>query len=92
MIRVTIWNENYHEKTMPEMIDVYPEGLHGAIAGFLSKEDDFEVRTATQDQPEYGITDEILESTDVLIWWGHAKQNDIPDELAKKIAEKVRSN
>ncbi len=90
MIKVTVWNENYHERTMPEMAAVYPEGIHGALAGFLSKEDDFSVRIATQDQPEFGLPKEILDDTDVLIWWGHAIQNDIPDSLAEDIANRVQ--
>lgn len=90
MIKVTIWNENYHEKTMPEMLEIYPKGLHGAIADILSVEKDFTVRIATQDQPNYGLTDEILDDTDVLIWWGHAIQNDIPDSLASNIASRVQ--
>jgi len=28
------------------------------------------VRTATLDQPEHGLTNEVLAQTDVLIWWG----------------------
>lgn len=91
MIRVTVWNENYHEKTIPEMKAVYPKGLHGTIAEFLSGEEDFEVRVATQDQPDFGLSDEVLNNTDVLVWWGHAKQNDIPDELSKKVALRVQS-
>ena len=91
MIRVTVWNENYHEKTIPEMKAVYPKGLHGTIAEFLSGEEDFEVRVATQDQPEFGLSDDVLNNTDVLVWWGHAKQNDIPDELSKKVALRVQS-
>lgn len=90
MIRVTVWNENYHEKTLPEMLKVYPDGIHGTIADFLSKENDLLVRTATQDQPEFGLPQSVLNDTDVLIWWGHAIQNDIPHEFAKMIANRVQ--
>lgn len=44
MIRVTVWNENRSEQLIPEMKEVYPDGLHGALASFLGKEADFEVR------------------------------------------------
>ena len=32
MIRVTVWNEFRHEKEMPEVAAIYPNGIHGAIA------------------------------------------------------------
>ena len=31
-IRVTIWNEYRHEREMPAVQAIYPEGIHGAIA------------------------------------------------------------
>ena len=71
-MKVTVWNENYHEKTKPRLLELYPEGLHGYIASFL-KDDDIEVRTATLDEEAQGLPDDILDDTDVLIWWGHAK-------------------
>ena len=29
MIRVTVWNENVHERELPEIAKVYPEGMRG---------------------------------------------------------------
>lgn len=49
---------------------IYPEGIHSAIAGKLSAFENFNVRTATLDMPQHGLTDEVLDNTDVLIWWG----------------------
>ena len=72
MIRVTVWNEFRHEQEMPEVKAIYPNGIHAAIAEFLSKNEDMTVRTATLDEPEHGLTDEVLNNTDVLLWWGHA--------------------
>ncbi|MDY3929991.1 MAG: ThuA domain-containing protein [Clostridia bacterium] len=89
MIRVTVWNEFYHEREMENVKAIYPEGIHKAIADFLGKEDDIEVRTATLIEENCGLSDEILESTDVLIWWGHAHHNDVPDELVAKIRDEV---
>ena len=68
MIRVTVWNEYRHEKEMPEVAAIYPNGIHGAIADFLGKNEDMVVRTATLDEPEHGLTDEVLANTDVLLW------------------------
>ncbi len=88
MLRVTVWNEFLHERTEENIRAVYPEGIHNCIKEFLQT-DEIEVRTATLDMPECGLPDEVLESTDVMIWWSHAKQDDLPDEIAKKVADRV---
>ena len=89
MIRVTVWNENYHEQVEQQVRDIYPKGIHGCIAEFLAADEEICVRTATLDMPDCGLTDEILESTDVLIWWAHCKHNQVPDELVEKIHARV---
>ena len=44
---------------------------------------------ATLDQPECGLPDDVLDNTDVLIWWGHVAHREVPDELAWKVREHV---
>lgn len=88
-IRVTVWNEFRHEKSDPRVAELYPKGIHGAIADILSDYDDVEVRTATLDEPEHGLPDEVLNSTDVLIWWGHIAHKEVSDTLVEKIKERV---
>ena len=88
-IRVTVWNENVHEKTDAKVRQVYPDGLHGTIAAFLAKDEAFEVRTATLDQPDQGLPDDVLENTDVLVWWGHAAHDKVDDALVEKIRRRV---
>ncbi len=87
-IKVTIWNENVHEKTNPKVLELYPGGLHGYIAEFL-KSDGFETRTATLDGEECGLTDEVLSDTDVLIWWGHVAHKKVSDEVVKRVQNAV---
>ena len=69
-IKVTVWNEYLHEIQFKEIAAIYPKGIHGCIAEFLEKAG-MEVQTATLEQPEHGLTEEVLKNTDVLIWWGH---------------------
>ncbi len=88
-IRVTVWNEGRHEKESEEVRAVYPEGIHGAIAEFLGKVPDFQVRTATLDEPEHGLTDEVLEGTDVMTWWGHKAHGDVEDAIVEKVHKRV---
>ena len=87
-IRVTVWNEYRHEKSEEHIRKVYPEGIHAQIASFL-KENGFDVTTATLDEPEHGLTAEVLENTDVLIWWGHMAHDKVPDKLVEKIHKRV---
>ena len=88
MLNVTVWNEYAHEKFSEEVSSLYPEGIHKFIANFLSC-DDIEVRTATLDDEECGLTQEVLDNTDVLIWWAHIKHNDVPDEVAERVKNSV---
>ena len=90
MIRVTVWNENLHEREIPEIKRVYPQGIHGCIKEFLSKESNLEVTTVTLDMPGQGLSRELLEKTDVLIWWSHALHHEVTDENAQMVAEFVR--
>lgn len=89
MIRVTVWNEFHHEKIEEAVSNVYPNGIHAVIADFLGKEEDIVVRTATLDEEECGLTEEVLQNTDVLIWWGHMRHWDVPDEIVERAKNEV---
>ena len=89
-IRVTVWNENLHDRTEDAVKKLYPEGLHGAIRDLLKEEKDMEITTVTLDMPDCGLSDELLDNTDVLIWWGHVRHRDVPWEWAEKIAQHVQ--
>ncbi len=88
-INVTIWNEYRHEKEYDGVREIYPDGIHVAIRELLSESDDLVIRTATLDEPDCGLPDSVLDSTDVLIWWGHCAHHEVPDELAEKIRMRV---
>ena len=89
MIRVTVWNEGVHEVESPEIAAVYPHGIHGQIKSFLDTQEDIEVRTATLNEPDCGLPPEVLENTDVLIWWGHKAHDEVPDELVERVHDRV---
>lgn len=88
-IRVTVWNEYRHEKHSEFIAGIYPKGIHGAIAEFLNAQPDIVAGTATLDEPEHGLTDEVLENTDVLIWWGHMAHGEVQDEIVDKVHQRV---
>jgi trehalose utilization protein len=91
VIRVTVWGEYRHEKKNPKVAALYPKGMHQTIADALTQLGgaDFAVRTATLDEPEHGLTDAVLDSTDVLTWWGHMAHGDVSDAVVAKVRRRV---
>jgi trehalose utilization protein len=87
-MKVTVWNEFYHEKKKPQILEMYPGGLHEYIASFI-REDDIEVRAVTLDDECQGLPDDVLDDTDVLVWWGHVKHGEVKDELVEKIQKRI---
>ncbi len=88
-IRVTVWNEFRHEKTKENVKALYPNGLHAVVGEFLSETGDMEVTLAALDDEAQGLPDEVLDNTDVLVWWGHMAHKEVNDELVAKIQKRV---
>lgn len=88
-IRVTVWNEYRHEKQNQHVASIYPRGIHHAIGDYLSGIQGLEIGTATLDEPEHGLTEEVLANTDVLIWWGHLAHTEVRDDIVEKVRERV---
>ena len=87
-IRVTVWSEYRHERKDKKIAKVYPDGIHSAIAQGLEPYG-FDIRTATLDEPEHGLSDEVLDNTDVLTWWGHMAHEDVSDAVVDRVQERV---
>jgi len=87
--RVTVWNEFVHEQESDTVADIYPDGIHGAIAEAL-EERGFDTETATLQEPEHGLTEDVLAETDVLTWWGHTAHDEVDDAVAERVVEAVR--
>jgi trehalose utilization protein len=90
-IRVTVWSEYRHEKTHPKVAAVYPKGMHETIAEGLRAEPGLVVRTATLDEPEHGLTEQALNNTDVLTWWGHMAHKDVQDAIVDRVQKRVHN-
>ena len=90
MIRVTVWNEYRKEFMFDEVKNLFPDGMHNYIADFL-KDDDIVCQTAYLDMPEHGMTEEVLDNTDVLIWWSHGFWEEVDDEIAERVKKHVLS-
>ena len=91
-IRVTIWNEFVHETQEGEWGNLirsfYPNGIHRALAENL-KADDLEIKAVSLQDPDQGLPDDVLNNTDVLLWWGHCAHGQVDDKLVDKIQYRV---
>lgn len=88
MIRVLIYNEYVHEREDEKIRQIYPQGIHQALKAQL-EDDEISVRTVTLDELPDGLSEEALNETDVLIWWGHIRHGAVPDEAAQRVQQAV---
>ena len=89
MIRVTVRNEYILEKEYPHIEAIYPKGIHEAIADIYREESEFEVTAVSLDMPHQGLDTELLDKTDVLIWYGHMVHEQVEDDLVERIKRRV---
>jgi trehalose utilization protein len=89
--RVLVWGENVAEKRVAGVAELYPEGMHEAIASAVREESRqaVAVSTATLSDPQHGLDDQSLAATDVVVWWGHLAHEDVADEVADRVHEAV---
>ena len=83
-IRVLAWSE----VTEPKY--AYPNGIHGALAEYLDVCEGITAKTASIDDTAQGVSEEALNETDVLIWFGHARHGDVTDETVNRIVRYVK--
>jgi trehalose utilization protein len=88
-VRVTLWNEFLHERENETVRRLYPNGIHNELANGISAIGSFECRGATLDQPEHGLSQEILDQTDTLVWWGHKAHHLVSDEVVERVHQEV---
>ncbi len=88
-IRVKVWGEYRHERQPGKPQEVYPKGIHNAIADHLKQQNGLLVTTAVLDDAEHGLTEEALANTDVLIWWGHMAHHEVKDEIVERVQTAV---
>ncbi len=89
-IRVTIWNEFLQELAEERPRAVYPEGIHRCLAHGLAPLGPFALHTATLREPDQGLPPEVLERTEVLVWWGHRAHREVADATSSRVADRVR--
>lgn len=92
-LRVTVWGENRHEQRDELVRSHYPDGMHEAIRQGIVENLGKEVTTriALLDDPEHGLSEAVLEQTDVLTWWGHMAHEEVADEVVERVKRHVLS-
>jgi len=88
-IRVTFYNEYLEERDWEGARKIYPKGQHGAIGDYLDKNPEIEYTAVTMEMPDCGLTEELLNNTDVLLWWGHGYHGQVPDEVSERVKQRV---
>lgn len=89
-IRVTVWGENIQEQSDAAVRAVYPDGMHQVIAaGIREFLPGAVVTTATLQEPRHGLSQERLDITDVLTWWGHRAHQEVDDTVVEQVRQRV---
>jgi trehalose utilization protein len=83
---VVVWSEG----TAPK--NIYPKDICGAVAEGLKDLKDWEVVKARISDPNQGLPDDLLKRTDVLIWWGHRRHEQVSNVLVAKIVSRVKDD
>lgn len=89
-VKVLVWDEApSHAKK-----ETYPNSLNGAIADALNTlgAGQIQADTANLDDENQGITAEKLKNYDVLIWWGHARHEDVSEQTAQIVKSAVHED
>lgn len=85
-IRVLVWDER-----QPRQKEAYPDFLGNQIASHLTSRPGLSVTSVGQDDPEQGLKEAVLDETDVLIWWGHARQDEVSPETGREIVARIQA-
>jgi trehalose utilization protein len=84
--RVIVWSEG----TAPK--NVYPQDINTAIAEGLQPLKGWDVATASINETDQGLPEDVLNGASVLIWWGHERHGDVKDELVARIVKRVHDD
>jgi len=89
--KVVVWSEGT-TNVDPVSKRVFLEEINTAIAEGLKplQAKGWGIVKASLNDPDQGISDELLKGTDVLIWWGHKKHGEVKNELVSKIEKRVK--
>ncbi|KPK79197.1 MAG: trehalose utilization protein [Phycisphaerae bacterium SM23_33] len=85
-VRVVVWDER-----QPVQKRAYQNFLGNQIAEHLKARGGFTVNSVALDDPQQGLSKDVLDGCDVLIWWGHVRQNQIKPQTGKRIVAGIKA-
>ena len=86
-IRVLVWDER-----QPQQKDAYPNFIGNHLADHLRKLPGITVtKSVGLDDPEHGLGGDTLDNCDVVIWWGHIRQGEVPTEIGARMVERIKA-
>ncbi len=89
-MKVTVFNEYLHELEDERVGRIYPGGIHEAVGSAVAEHvPGAEVRSATLSEPENGLPQQVVDETDVMLWWGHKAHADVSDTVAERVQRAV---
>jgi len=83
-LNVLIWDEQQSEQK-----EAYDKFIGEVIADHLDKNPKINTKSVSIDDSHYGLSDDLLDWSDIIIWWGHVRHDDIPDETVDKILTRL---
>jgi len=84
-VRARVWSEG------PETESAYPEGVGAALVEILGGVPNVTATRAGLSDPEAGLSDEALDATDALVWWGRLLHDEVPDDRVEAVVQRVRA-
>lgn len=85
-IRVLVWDEQ-----QPEQRQAYGDQFLGeTIASHLASLPGLVLKSTSMTAPENGLSAATLDSSDVIIWWSHKKNKDLPNDVAERVVSRVQ--
>jgi len=87
-IKVTVWSEGLPESEV-NAVNSYPDDINTAIADFLKGDPDLEVVKSHLTMEECGLSQKLIDNTDVLVWWSHMYHDQVTDEAAERVVNAV---
>lgn len=103
MKRITVWTEfanNYdpcdrtkqiYGDNFEKLKSVYPCGMGAEIASIFKNDKDCSATVSSFFEKEQGLGEELLQNTDVLIYWGHCLHGEVEDAAVERIAAHVQT-
>lgn len=87
-MNIVVWNETSDAEQAKAVKKAYPNGMSAALCDIFTERGDSAV-PAWLSQADQGLPQELLDRTDVLLYWAHCKHDQVRAETVERIAERV---